>query len=180
MQLTFLFVVLIVALLVLSASSHTAKQESGAPPLPAEAKRLEAWVGTWDAEVSMMGETSQGSETCRIECGGHWLVTEHSGSFLGGPFQGRGLTGFDAAKGTYAGVWVDSSGSPMSLYTDGRFSADGKTFSAEVEGLDPTGKPARFEYRSSFPEAKKRTFEIFQLAGGKKELVMSIRYSKRS
>jgi hypothetical protein len=54
-------------------------------PLAPELKRLEAWVGTWDAEVSMMGQMSKGSEVCRIECGGNWLVTEHTGSFMGQP-----------------------------------------------------------------------------------------------
>ena len=98
MQLVLLFGAACSAFLVLRAASS--RQESpAAPPLPPETKRLEAWVGTWDAEVSMMGQTTKGTETCRIECGGHWLVTEHSGSFMGAPFQGKGLTGYDASKG---------------------------------------------------------------------------------
>ena len=180
MQLAFLIVTLIAMLLVLCAGSSAAQQESGAPPLPPETKRLDAWVGTWDAEVSMMGQTTQGSETCRIECGGYWLITEHTGSFMGTPFQGKGFTGYDATKGAYAGTWIDSAGSPMSVYSDGQFSKDGKTLTAHVDGVGMDGKPARFEYVWTFPDARTRTFEIFQLDGGKKELQMKIRYTKKS
>src|SRR5262245_52857170 len=90
-----------VALVVFHAASPTKQQEAGAPPLPPETKRLEAWVGTWDAEVSMMGQITKGTEVCRLDCGGYWLVTEHTGTFMGQPFLGKGLTGYDAAKGAY-------------------------------------------------------------------------------
>ena len=180
MQLLFLAAVVACALVVLNAHSSSTHQEPSAPALPPEVKRLEAWVGTWDAEVEIMGSTSEGSETCRLECGGQWLVTEHTGSFMGQPFQGRGLTGFDASRQAYAGVWVDSSGGPMSVFHAGRFSADGKTFSAEVEGVGMDGKPARFEYRSTFPDANSRTFEIFELDGARRDLQMRIRYSRKA
>lgn len=179
MQLTFLIALLLTALLILCSAQSSSDAPPGAPPLSAEAQRLEAWVGTWEAEVTMMGATTRGTETCRLDCGGHWLVTEHTGSFLGQPFLGRGLTGFDATRGAYTGVWVDSSGGPMSLYSDGTFSADGKTFTAHVEGVGLDGKPARFEYVSSFPEPRKRSFEVYQLAGAQRELQMSIRYTRR-
>jgi hypothetical protein len=177
MQLTLLLLLALATGLVLRASS--ARQEPPAAAVPPEVRRLDAWVGTWDAEVSMMGETSKGTEVCRLECGGLWLVTEHTGSFMGARYQGKGFTGYDAAKGAYAGAWIDSTGGPMSTYANGRFSPDGKTFTAEVEGAGPDGAPARFEYRSAFPDARTRTFEIFQVGAGKRELMMGIRYTKR-
>ena len=167
------------AFAVFQAASSSTKQETGAPPLPPEVKRLEAWVGSWDAEVSMMGQVTKGAEVCRLDCGGYWLVTEHTGSFMGQPFLGRGLTGWDAAKGAYSGVWVDSSGGPMSVFANGQFSKDGKSFAALVDGLGMDGKPGCFEYLSTFPDARTRTFEISQLDGGKKELQMRIRYTRR-
>jgi len=166
------------AFVVFHAASSTTHQETGAPPLPPELKRLEAWVGSWDAEVSMMGQVTKGSEVCHLDCGGYWLVTEHTGTFMDQPFLGKGLTGFDAAKGAYSGVWVDSSGGPMSVFTSGQFSKDGKSFTALVDGVGMDGKPARFEHLSTFPDARTRTFEISQLEGGKKELQMKIRYTR--
>jgi hypothetical protein len=180
MQLAILVTILLALCLVLCAASPSTRQDGPPPPsLPPELKRLEAYVGTWDAEVSIAGQTMRGSETCRLECGGHWLVTEHTGSLFGAPFQGKGLTGYDAARGAYSGVWVDSTGGPMSVYANGRFSADGKEFRSEVDGVGQDGKPARLEYLSKFPDARTRTFEIFQVEGKERELQMSIRYTKR-
>jgi hypothetical protein len=147
--------------------------------VPGEIQRLAAWVGTWDAEVTMLGSTTKGSEVCRLECGGNWLVTEFSGSFMGQPFQDKGFTGFDAAKGTYSGVWIDSSGGPMSVYTNGAFSKDGTRVQAEVDGIDMQGKPARFEYLTSFPDARTRVFEVNVIDGEKRESQMKIRYSRQ-
>jgi len=180
MQFAIVLVAVLSLVLVLCAASPASKQEPpAAPPLPPEAKRLEAWVGTWDAEVTAMGQTTKGSEVCRIECGGNWLVTEFDGSFMGMPYQGRGLTGWDASKGAYAGTWVDSTGGPMSVYANGAFTDGGKTFRALVDSLDMAGKPARFEYLSTFPDARTRTFEVIQVDGGKRELQMKIAYRRR-
>ena len=163
-----------------SSSSSSSRQESpGAPPLAPELKRLELWVGQWDAEVTMMGQTVQGRETCRIDCGGRWLITEHESSFMGAPYLGKGFTGWDDSKQAYSGAWIDSSGGPMSVFANGQFSKDGKTFTSQVDALGMDGKPGRFEYVSTFPDAKKRSFEIFQIDGGKRELQMSIRYTRR-
>jgi hypothetical protein len=179
MQLVFLIATLLTTFLVLCSAASGAKQEPSAPPLPEQVKRLDAWVGTWDAEIEMMGATSTGSEVCRRECGGLWLVTEHTATVMGAPYQGKGFTGFDPARDSYSGVWIDSTGGPMSVYTNGEFSADGKTFTALVDGVDMQGKPAHFEYLTKFSDARTRTFEIFQVDGGKKELQMRIRYTKR-
>lgn len=179
MQFTLLLAVVILLLSVFFAAEPRACQEPGAPPLPPELKRLEPWVGTWDAEVTMMGQTSKGSETCRLDCGGYWLVTEHTGTFMGMPFQGKGFTGFDAARGSFTGVWIDSSGGPMSHFVDGSFSADGKRFTAHVDGVGMDGGPARYEYVSSFPDARTRSFEIYRVAAQERALEMSIRYVRR-
>jgi len=179
MQIALLVGTLLSTFLVLRATSSPKQEAPGAPTLPPELKRLEAWLGTWDAEVTMMGQTTKGSEVCRLDCGGNWLITEFSGSFMGQPFQGKGFTGFDATKSAYSGVWIDSSGGPMSVFADGQFAKDGKSFKAEVDGLGMDGKPARFEYLTSFPDARTRTFEIFQLDGAKRERQMSIRYTKK-
>lgn len=179
MQIALLVGTLLSGFLVLRATSSPKQEAPGAPTLAPELKRLEVWVGTWDAEVTMMGQTTKGSEVCRLECGGNWLISEFNGSLMGQPFQGKGFNGFDASKGAYSGVWIDSSGAPMSVYANGQFAKDGKSFKALVEGLGMDGKPGRFEYFSSFPDARTRTFEIFQLGDGKRELQMSIRYTKK-
>lgn len=89
---------------------------------------------------------------------------------MGMPFQGKGLSGYDATKGAYAGVWVDSSGGPLSYFANGHFSEDGTRFTALVEGAGMDGEPARYEYLTTFSGARTRTFEIFQLDGDQREI----------
>lgn len=180
MQLAIAIAAVLAVCLAAHAASSSQEKGAGAPPLPPEVKRLQSWVGTWDAEVTMMGQTVQGTETCRLACNGLWLVTEHESSFMGQPYQGKGFTGFDAAQGAFSGAWIDSTGGPMSVYRDGQFSADGKTFTAHVDGVSPDGRPARFEHLSTFPDARTRTFEIRQLDGASQELHLRIHYTKRS
>jgi hypothetical protein len=175
----FSFVALLVPVALIAFASGTS-QEPSAPPGPsAEHKKLEAWVGSWDAEVEMMGQTSKGVETCRMGLGGFWLLTDFDGSFMGAPFLGHGMTGFDPAKGKTVVVWADSSGSPLTL-GEGAFDQSGKKFVAQASGVDMRGQPARYKQVTTFDGATKRTFEIFQLAdGGKEELALRIRYSRR-
>lgn len=168
------------ALAAAPAQENAAQAGAHAPALPPELAKLQAWTGTWDAEVSLMGQTSTGTEVCRMDVGGYWLATEFTGTFLGAPFHGRGYTGWDAAKSRYSGVWVDSSGGPMSVFATGTFSKDGKTFTALVDGVGPDGKPMKCEHVTTFPDAKTRVFEIHDVGGAKRELQMRITYTKRA
>jgi hypothetical protein len=179
MQTILLLSALVSVTLVLYSRSAGREEQAppAAPPPPKELEALKAWVGEWDAEVEMMGAVSKGKETCRIECGGNWLVTEHTGTFQGAPFQGKGLTGWDPAKQAYVGVWVDSTGGPMSYFQDGQLSKDGRTFSSHVEGAGMDGAPARFEYRTTFSGAT-RVFEIFVVGAGN-EPMMRVKYTRK-
>jgi hypothetical protein len=42
------------------------------------------------------------------------------------------------------------------------------------------GKPARFEYKTTFADARSRVFEIFLVSGEARELQMRIRYARKS
>lgn len=173
----------IVAVFVLSALvafGRSAEQDqAGAPPKPSpEQAKLAGLEGVWNAELEMMGATSKGVEKCTSSLGGFWIVTDFEGEFMGAPFHGHGVTGFDVARGKIVNVWVDSSGSPMTI-SEGSFDASGKKLVAESSGVDRTGKPARFKHVTTINSRDSRTFEIFQLAdGGKEELAMRIRYTR--
>jgi len=150
------------------------------PPKPApELKQLEAFVGTWDATVEMMGQTSKGTETCRLGLGGFFLITDHDGSFMGMPFKGHGVTGWDAASKSFQGIWADSSGSPMTEVKEARFSRDGTVYSASAGGLDFSGKPAQFRHVTTFKGKDNRIYDTFQITPDGEQLVMKIRYTRQ-
>jgi hypothetical protein len=173
----FALILIPAALIALAASS----QERGAtPPKPsAEQAKLESFAGVWDAEVEVAGQTSKGVETCKLQPGGFWLITDFEGSLMGAPFFGHGLTGFDSAKRKIVHVWAGSMGSPWML-CEGNFSADGNELVTESSGLDRQGKPARFRQVTTLEGRDHRTFEIFQLNGDQAASTMRIRYRRRS
>ena len=68
-------------------------------------------VGVWDAESEIHPGPGAapvrqvGVSTNRRIGGGRWLVVDYRTE---GGFEGHGVYGWDAAKGKYTGVWVDS------------------------------------------------------------------------
>src|SRR5262245_41560359 len=68
-------------------------------------------VGIWDATVEFWTapntppSVSKGVSTISM-LGGFWQLDEFKSEFMGSPFEGRGQTGYDAARKKYVGVWV--------------------------------------------------------------------------
>ncbi len=67
--------------------------------------------GVWDAETEIRPAPGapvirqKGVSTNRLIGGGRWLVVEYRSE---SGFEGHGVYGWDAAKATYTGAWVDS------------------------------------------------------------------------
>ena len=47
--------------------------------------------------------------------GGFWVTSEFESDFMGMPFQGRSVVGYDAMKGKYVGTWIDTMSSYMAI-----------------------------------------------------------------
>lgn len=108
-------------------------------------KHLEPFIGTWDVTVKMWmapGEpaTSTGVGKSEWMLGGRFVHTTFHGDFMGMPFEGAGLTGYDNLQKKYTSIWVDNMGTYMSVM-DGQDSADGKTFTYTGMMPDPMGGP---------------------------------------
>jgi hypothetical protein len=102
-----------IALLALSALGWSRTQTFEATPPTAEQEYLAKMVGTWDAKVAVaMGvggtTTSTGTEINALVAGGKWLTTDFQFDFMGTPFEGHGVLGWDATKKKFVGTWVDS------------------------------------------------------------------------
>jgi len=77
--------------------------------------RLARMAGTWDAEVKMWmagpdgpAQTAHGVARNAMILGGKFLESRYDGDFMGTPFEGFGLTAYDAEKEQYVGLWIDS------------------------------------------------------------------------
>jgi hypothetical protein len=70
-------------------------------------------VGDWQATVKTMAPgqapiEEQATERVIGLCNGLWLWSDFNGQFMGAPFMGHGLVGFDPIAKHYVSFWIDS------------------------------------------------------------------------
>lgn len=96
------------------AAMMQAWQAAATPGAPQQ--ELAEMAGTWKMHVKMWmepgaePEVSEATATRQMILGGRYLEEKVSGTTMGQPFEGRGLTGFDNVKGKYWSTWVDNMG----------------------------------------------------------------------
>jgi hypothetical protein len=175
----------VAALLV--AGTARARAQQGMPPLPKpgpEHEVLKADVGVWDAVVETFAapgqppSTSKGVETNAL-MGGMWVVTEFKGDMMGMPFEGRGVTGYDAVKKKYVGTWVDTMSVGIA-HAEFTYDAATKTMSGTMAGPDMTGTMVKMRETIVYKDANTRVFTLFSPApDGKEAPIMRITYTRR-
>ncbi|HVP37624.1 MAG TPA: DUF1579 domain-containing protein [Candidatus Saccharimonadales bacterium] len=175
-----------------AAADETPKSGAGAQapamafPKPGpEHALLAADVGTWDATLEMTmapgapPETTTGVRTVNMICGGLWMQEDIQSTMMGMPFQGRGLTGWDPAKGKYVGVWVDA----MSTYvmsSEGTCDKATGTFTMWQESPGPDGKPMKWRTETKSPDPDTRVWIAYMPTPDGKEYVgMKATYKRR-
>jgi hypothetical protein len=115
--------------------------------------------GTWEATVHSKEGDSKGVATYKVGVGGLWLLEHFKCDFGGMPFEGRGMTSYDAGKKKYLGVWVDSmSTSPM--LTEGNFDAAGKKMTMHGNMAMPDGKSMKLTMVTEHKDADNMVFTL--------------------
>jgi hypothetical protein len=97
---------------VLPVQDHAEGQHSEVTPEQAVVARM---IGTWDIQVYGMGpEPAPGTSVIR-PLGRQWAVEEVKSTFMGQPFEGVSIAGFDTELGKFVGVWADSMGTKLEM-----------------------------------------------------------------
>ncbi len=156
-----------------------------APKAGPEYALLTQDVGVWDANVEYWPtpgappSVSKGVSSVSM-LGGFWQIDEFKSEFMGAPFEGRGQTGWDAAKQAYVGIWVDSMSPGLNL-SDSTYDAKTRTMSGWSEGPGPDGKPVKSRGVTEWKDADTRVFSMYApaAAGAKDWLNMRITYKRR-
>lgn len=71
-------------------------------------------VGNWKAKTSFIMDPSappqEGEGTMRVQwiLGGRYIMSEFKMDFMGQPFEGLGINGYDIAHSKYVGTWMDT------------------------------------------------------------------------
>ena len=157
--------------------------------MPGDAhKKLEAMVGTWDAEVKMWmngptGEAtiSKGTSINKLVLGGRYVEQDFAGEMMNQPFNGIGFTGYDNFKKKYISSWIDNMSTAMSTM-DGSVDKQGSTFTLWGTMDEPmTGERGKkVKYVTRIIDADKHIFKVYDVqAYGDKKPTMQITYTRK-
>ena len=95
-------------------------------------QHLARMVGDWNCEMTYWMEAGSppqnmtGTSRYAMVLGDHILEQTFHGDFMGQPFEGRGLMGYDTATEEYWSTWMDSFSSFMMPLARGTCADDGK------------------------------------------------------
>ena len=158
--------------------------KAGTPGAPHQA--LASMAGTYDVKIKSWHEPGgpamedTGSATRTMMLDGRVLLEEFSGTMMGGPFTGRGMTGYDNVTGKYWSTWNDSMMTGL-MVSEGTCDAPARNCTFTGSWSDPVKKaPFKARMTTKWPSP---TTEIFEMYGpgknGKEMKMMEITYAKK-
>ena len=132
-----------------------------------------AWMGPGEPQVS------QGMADKTVILGGRFLKEEYNGIFMGEPFSGVGLTGYDMLKKEYIGNWVDTMGTGQ-MIMKGKADASGKALAWTATAPDPmTMKDKQYRMITKIVDNNTHTFSFMEMVEGKEVTTMEITYTRK-
>ena len=152
----------------------------------AEHKALEPMVGDWNAEVKLWmapdapPNVTKGSAKSKWILGGRFVQQEFKGEFMGKPFQGIGLTGYDNMKKKYNSFWVDDVSTAM-FTSEGGGESGGKAITLEGKyDCAMTGEKDKASKQIvRIVSRDKHVFEMYDPSQGPNVKTMEITYTRK-
>lgn len=148
-------------------------------------KALEPMIGTWDAKVTMWQAPGAPPQVSPATSEMHWMLGNRyvqetvTGTFMGMPFQGIGITGYDNAKKQYFNTWFDNFGT--AYMTSVGTMSDPKTLTLKTSTTNPmNGKDMLGESKVTFADADHHMLEMWGAGpDGKTFKMMQIDYTRK-
>lgn len=149
-------------------------------------EKLNATVGNWETVTKQWNDPrSQPTEmkgTCERKwiMDGRFLEEHYTGDFMGMPFHGMGIVGYDNVQKKYVTSWIDNMGTGILLST-GTCDESGKIFNYTGELADPlTGKMQKMRSVMKIVDDKTQVFEIYGPGeDGKEFKMLEITHTKK-
>lgn len=159
-------------------------EEAGTPG--AGHKALEPLVGEWNAEVKMWMDPSAPPTTSKATAKSKWIMKdrfieeEFDGEFMGKPFRGLHILGYDNTKKKYHSMWIDDMHTSM-FTSEGDAGKAGKVITLEgTYDCAMTGeknKASKQVFRIISPD--KHVFEMHDPSKGEHSKTMEITYTRK-
>jgi hypothetical protein len=149
-------------------------------------KRLAAFAGTWETVGKFYAPGGgaptemKGKAEIKPIMDGRYVHEEFAGDFMGMPFHGIGVTGYDNTRKKYLSTWIDNMGTTIMMMT-GTYDDAAKTYSYEGQYPDPmTGKDRPMRIVMKVVDDNKHVSEFFDPApGGKWVKSMELTYTRK-
>ena len=141
--------------------------------------RLKTLAGEWAIHgVFNMGPVpteSDGTSSMTMILGDRYLRQEIKSTFMGSPYEGRGVIGFDNATKKLVSVYIDNHGTGL-MVGEGAETSPGKVWTFESSFNGPGGTAMKSKQVLTKVSDKELTYEMFM--GGEKPMG-SIKYTKK-
>jgi hypothetical protein len=146
---------------------------------------LKDFVGTWTADVRMWMAPnsppviSKGQATFKLIFDGRFLYGDFLGEFMGTPFKGINIMGYDNAKKEFFSIWFDNSNTGI-ITSTGTYDPEGKKFNFSAETID-LGSGQKMEMREEAYFASKDEYISITYAkpeGGEEFRNMEMKYTR--
>lgn len=152
----------------------------------AEHTVLDAFLGTWNAQVTLQMEpglpptVSQGVMTNSWALGGRFLEQRYKGEVFGCDFEGRGYFGFNNGSRKYEGVWMDTASTCIASEV-GDYNKATKSFTMNSSFANPAdGSQGTKRTIITIKSPDEHTMEsYFPTPDGKEWKMMEIVYKRR-
>ena len=142
-------------------------------------KDLARMEGKWTATITMFMEgaqTSEGTYEGEMVLGGRYLMGRYKNTYMGQPYEGLSLDGYDNGKQQYFSMWLDSLGTGYYL-AHGTASADGKVVNHQgTMTMGPMEIPSRSE--TVYVDKDTVKFTMWQSMGGQESKAMEAVYKR--
>ena len=149
-----------------------------------EHKQVLKMVGKWNLSFKSWMDPkappmeSTGTAETKAMLGDRFVQTTVTSTFMGKPFTGVAINGYDKAKKKLVGTWMDSMGTGISV-VEGTADASGKVITSHMTGTDPvTGKETRMRIVGRWEGNDKLVEEFHEKKGGKEVKMMEITYTR--
>jgi hypothetical protein len=149
-------------------------------------KALEALVGTWTAEVKCWMSPDAPPTVTKAKAKSRWVLDrrfvqeEFDGEFMGKPFHGISITGYDNTKQKYNSVWLDDM--HTALYASEGSASDGNaviTFEGKMDCPITGQKDMPMKQVMRIISRDKHVFEMHDPSKGAHSKTMEITYTRR-
>ena len=148
-------------------------------------KILAQGVGHWVSDITMWMDPTAQPMQMKAEVdntmilGGRYLQGKNTGNFMGMPFEGWSITGYDNAKKVFISSWIDNMGTGI-MNMEGTWDAEKNAIVFKGKQTDPlTGKDMDVREIFTMIDNNNQKLEMFATMNGQEFKTMEIKFTRQ-